>query len=300
MVVILVPRFAAAEPCAPAATLSGDPALVASVGQALAADGVAAPTEGCPAVLASVKSQGGAIDVTIDHEGASVDRVVDAPALAATVIESWARTDVDAPLLAARPAPPPPVVVATAAPVPQVDAPPRVVVVAAPPVRGIHLVADVETSLASDRTTWFGPSVGACVGLGPMCAAVRVRFASVIEGPDTWNDQLQRRGAEVLVGGDLPFSRGRTTITPGIAMGLGWEHTHVDGAGWHTGSETGGLRAEVHGGVSYRVWGRLALDLSLAIELTQATHVESDTTMPIPDEARMFGRVGVGVRWGRL
>src|SRR5690349_1713786 len=59
--------------------------------------------------------------------------------------------------------------------------------------RGVQLFGAAEASMASDRTGWLGAQVGACVTLGPVCAAARLRVASVVGGPDAWDGRLERR-----------------------------------------------------------------------------------------------------------
>jgi len=66
------------------------------------------------------------------------------------------------------------------------------------------------------------------------------------------------------------------------------------------GSETGGLRADVHTSWVYPLSRDFSLDVSFAIDLTQATRTESSSTMPLPDEPLVLARFGVGLRFGRL
>jgi hypothetical protein len=42
------------------------------------------------------------------------------------------------------------------------------------------------------------------------------------------------------------------------------------------------------------------VDVTLSLDLTQQTRSESTTTMPLPDEPLVFGRLGFGLRWGFL
>lgn len=275
---------------APCAELAGDPELVGAVSEVLAARGVS-----CGAVHARIDRVRGEI-VVRSEDAIPTERKVGDAATAATVIESWSERDVVAPLLASRP-----VVVAAEAP-----AAPTIVVVEGPPrpappvLRGVQLFGSFETSLASDRTEWVGGQVGACIMVGPICAAARLRFASVAGGPASWDPTLDRKGTELLVGGDVPFQVGRMLVSPGFGGGIGEMRTHVDTQSWKMHSETGGLRADVHATVSYPLAHGLALDVSLAVDLTQATHVENTSPTPLPDEPLWLVRLGAGLRWGGL
>ncbi len=284
---LLVTVQARAAPCP---ELAGDPDLVGAVSELLAARGV-----DCATVHARIDRERGEI-VVRDEGTVPTERKVADPTTAATVIESWSEREVVDPLLASRP-----IVIAAASPLP---APTIVVMTAAPaaPVapRGIQLFGSLETSVGSDRTEWLGGQVGACVMVGPICAAARLRFANVADGPGPWNGTLERHGAELLVGGDVPFKVGRALVAPGFGGGIGDMHTRLDDGQPHMGSETAGLRADVHTTVSYPLSATLALDVSLAVDLTQATHSESNAPMPLPDEPLWLVRLGIGLRYGRL
>jgi hypothetical protein len=304
------------------AHLRGDAQLVGPIAAVLVERGVAQPGGGdregrdCPAVDVTVRREGEALVVSAGGGDAPpVRREVTDVRTAATVIESWVRTDVQAPLLAGRapaswdaendaetdaekdtpitatgdPSPPPPALVsAPAAAAGQKDG------------RLVQVFTVAETSLGSDRTSWVGAQVGACVMLGAVCAGARARFASVASGPGPWQSELDRRGVEMLLGADLPMRLGRATLSPGVAAGVGWIHTHEESSR-SKGDETGGLRGEAHLALSYAIRSRLALELALSLDVTQATHVETaSSSAPLPDEPRLLARLGAGVRFGGL
>jgi hypothetical protein len=176
-----------------------------------------------------------------------------------------------------------------------------------PAATGAQLFVAAETSLGSDRTLWQGMQLGACVMLGPICAAARVHGGKVIAAPGGW-DHFVRKGAEVYGGIDIPIAIGRTRLTPGFAAGYGTMLTHRVGDGDEkTGIEISGPRAEAHVSWSIPLTAHLALDLGTTAELTQATGMEthgtpSGTAPPIdyPDEPRALFRLAVGVRYGAL
>jgi hypothetical protein len=211
------------------------------------------------------------------------------------VIESWTRSDVAAPLLASRAVPA------------DAGAPP--VAVAAPPAaQGIQLFAAEETSMASDRTVWEGMQLGACVMLGPICAAARVHAGTVVSRPASWSG-FSRKGGEVYAGIDVPIAVRWTRLTLGFAAGYGSMFTrhHSEGdAGEKMGVEISGPRAEVHAALSLPLTPHIALDLMATGALTQAAGREThgpgtlDPTITFPDEPRALLRLAVGVRYGAL
>jgi hypothetical protein len=96
---------------------------------------------------------------------------------------------------------------------------------------------------------------------------------------------LDRRGVELLVGGDIPFSLGNWVLTPGFGGGVGTVFTRLHTSGERMGEEVGGLRADAHVTLAYPLTRRLGLEAELSGGLTQATHIESfsPTPMSMPD-----------------
>lgn len=300
--VVIFATTARAEPCPPAAALSGDDELVHEVRALLEARGITDERPRCPATRAHVERRGHRILVAVagrpDRAGAgdgeTIEREVSEVATAATVIESWTRSDVAAPLLESREVP---VGVERA---PTVSPP-----AASPPAaRGIQLFAGGETSFASDRTVWQGMQLAACIMLGPICAAARVHGGKVIAHPASW-DGFARHGAEIYVGIDIPIALGRARLTPGFAAGYGAMFTRHIRDGEPMGVENSGPRAEVHAGVSLPITAHLAVDVVATGALTQAASTEihgdpPDPSLIYPAEPRALFRVAVGVRYGAL
>jgi hypothetical protein len=295
LLLILGPSARAlAQACPPAVRLSGDRALIGSVSPALVDRGIALDAGGCLSVSVNLERRGHTMIVSIaegdDSSGGPFTRraVTDART-AATVIESWVRTDLEAPLLARR----------------QIaGADPRdlgaVAMDAAPPARarGIQVFAAGETAWASDRSRWLGLEVGGCVMLGPVCGSARARFAAVLHGPGRWANNLDRHGVELLLGAELPLRLGAAVMSPGLALGVGWIHTFEEGSS--RGEEIGGLRAEGRLALAWPVGERLALELALSLEITQAEHVEISSPEPLPIQPRWLGRLGAGLRFAGL
>ena len=295
LVVAALTGRASAQTCGPAVLLAGDPELVAVVGELLGARGIELAPGACPSIRAHLERRGDALVIEVEPlDGPPIERVVAEAKTAATVIESFTRADVGSPLLATHAVP------STTSDELQVRSGP-VVLAPAPgaAARGVHVFGAFETSYATDRTSWLGAHVGACIMLGPVCAAARLRIANVATGPGVWKDALDRRSTELLVGLDIPFTFGRMVFSPGFAAGLGQMHTH--GATHEMRSETGGMRADVHATLSVPISRHLALDLFGAADLTQETNVEWGPQMvPLPAEPRLIVRMGVGLRYGGL
>jgi len=283
---------AEATPCPLSARLAGDASLVTEVSSLLDQRGI--PVLSCANVAVQLERDGGRVAVTIDGRE---PRVVGDPRTAATIIESWVRTDVGDPLLGARPV----VAVAETAPPPAARITDGEVKVPAT-WRGVQVFALGQTAVASDGTGWLGTEIGACVTLGPVCAAARVRIAAVAGGPGPFEQMLDRRGVELLFGGDIPMSLGKMTLSPGFSGGVGAVVTHVaDTEGHHQGNEIGGLRADVHASLTYPLSHRFAAEVAVSFDFTQQTHVETYTPeVTFPDVPLFLARIAVGLRYGGL
>ena len=210
---------------------------------------------------------------------------------AATVIESWVRTDVEAPLLEPR----------TSG-----DAEQRggasTVVAAAPPAqgRGLQVFAVGEAGVASDHSDWLGFELGACLMFGRACAGARARFSAVADGAGPWERAVDRQALEALVGLDLPLRLGRTTLSPGVAVGAGRAQTHEESAeaNQEGGQLTIGLRGEVHLALSVAVSQSFAAETILSLEAAQTVHTETTSREALPRDARLLAHAGVGLRFG--
>lgn len=279
-----------ASACPPAVRLAGDRALIARVTPILTDRGISTSADECPAVSVHLERRE---TMMVVSTAASRDQptrlLVTDVRTAAALIEGWARTDVEAPLLTPHPRQDAESPADTAAVVFSASAPER---------RHVQVFTVAETSLGSDRTGWLGVKAGACVMLGPLCASAQARASMVAGGPDGWSQKLERHGVELLFGADLPLRFGRATLSPGVAVGVGWTHTEIEGM--TAAGETGGLRAESQLALSYLVTARLAAELAFSFEIAQATHVEASPSGSLPGDARFFSRLGAGVRFEGL
>jgi hypothetical protein len=283
---LLATSAALAAPCPPTVALTGDPDLIASVAEVLAAHGVAAATPACPGIQARLGVRAGFI--TVDRIGPDdvtrESRMLAEPATVASVIESWTRLDLEEPLLAVHPIPPPD-------PRDEITRPPTRVAA-----RDVQVFGAMEASFADDLTSWMGVVVGVCVEVDSVCVSARGRFATIASGAGLWS-QVERHSQDALIGGDIPFRVGPATMTFGFGAGMGSVHTGLRENGAMQGSETFGLRADVHLAWSLPIARHLALDVSASLDGAQVTDVES-TRGQLANEPHVFGRLGAGLRYG--
>lgn len=275
--VIAASASARADSCPPSVVLDGDPALVAQLGTMLAKRGIAV-TGPCPSHVVHVEWRDDRLVVSI----ASASRTVRELQTAATVIESFVREDVASPLLEIRP-----IVVARPRSIEKEVAPrarPR-------PPEGWHLFGGLESSFANDGTRWMGASVGACVMLGPLCGAVRLRGNAVENERGVWGT-TSRKSAEVMFGFDVPFRAGRFLLSPGVAAGYGALTTDEDAA-----SRSNNLRAQAHVTLSIPLTRSLAVDVFVTGTLAQQVEREPGYMTTI-EEPFGFMRFGLGMRYG--
>jgi hypothetical protein len=273
---------ARADTCPPAVELAGDPELVVAIARELAARGIAIGLAGCPSLRARVAWRGSELVVVVDNaDGSASERSVSEVKTAATVIESFTRTDVAMPLLATRAIATPPAVTAIAPPILPARAPrPR-----------FELAASLESAFANDGTTWVGGNLKICIKFGPACAAARMRSSRVIEGLGALG--VERSMIELLIGVDVPIALGRMLLVPGFAGGLGGMETRASGMK----RETGAFRAEVHVALAIPIVHKLALEVSLGGGLGQQTDFDRSGVM-VPAEPWGLVRTGVGLRYG--
>lgn len=275
---------AAAAPCA----IDGDPTLIAEVQAALTDRGIDGAA--CAELRPRLDRDGARVVVSRDDAGVIRATAVDDAGTAATVLESWLRTDLTAPLLevrALRPAALAPMLLDDRAAAPR---PGR-------PRDRVQVRAAAELGVAIDGTVVAGPRLGACVALGAVCAAAQLRLARVLDDDGPWAHDERTEG-ELLIGGDIPLTVGRVAVVPGFGGGIGTVATHVESREQRQYLRTGGLRGEAHVAIDVPLGWRLRLTAALAIDLAESTHVETNTTLTFPDQPWATARLGLGLAWG--
>lgn len=205
--------------CKPAAITQGDPALVKTVSTRLSASGISTTAAaGCPSVQVRLEKRGDQVHLQVtDAYKRFSERDVQDAATAAAIIESWTLQEVEAGALPEAPA------IATAA------IPPAIAV--------RHLVrhgvsASLMSAVGSDRTTWVGGSLAACLRVGPTCVGASLRGESDTGATGPTSTLAQSSYVlSALATIDLPRKLGGFVLTPGIGVGYGWLHvttTHHD------------------------------------------------------------------------
>jgi hypothetical protein len=304
--------------CAPAATVDGGGSARGLVLEELRARGIrtSAPA-GCAVVTAQLaESPDGLVVGIVDEYGRTSERHANGPAAAATVIESWVRSDLSASLLTARNVSPPALARSERIPrstAPAVDTEPALAMPATAsskvPGSGISFSASAESSIATDGSLWLGVNAGLCFQIGAVCAGALVRVSNdaAILG-ESREMQTGRLGTDVLLGAALPIRKGRLTMLPGVAVGVGWlRTTALNAAPDPTQSDGvdvdgGGLRASASLRLSLAVTRSLAIDLGMAADVAPVAHTSEfkEGQALMAGEPRGFIRGGLGVRLGLL
>ena len=192
--------------CAPTAIPIGDPAVVKTLSDRLAANGVATVVaSGCPVVRVTVEQRGGQLHLqVIDAFHRRGERIVRDVATAAAVIESWTLQVVEP---GAWPEALPPVVAA---------APPNKVAMSA-------IVAGGRSWIGDDGTTWVGATVGGCWRVGWSCLGGALDVgADTAVVQDVMTGSQRSRAIHALATVDAPRRLGAFTVSPGVAVGYGW------------------------------------------------------------------------------
>lgn len=206
----------AAADCAPAAVPIGDPVLVQSVSEKLAANGVATvATAGCPAVRVYLEKRGEQLHLRVaDGYQRRGEREVQDVATAAAVIESWTLQEIEDGTLPESPAPAPIIV-------PPNEQPERF---------GFALAA--QSSVAVDGSTWIGGELGGCARIGWACIGASTSFlANTSTTDDATRGEQRSKELHVLATIEIPRSLGRFVVSPGIGVGYGWStfaQQHMD------------------------------------------------------------------------
>jgi hypothetical protein len=206
--------------CPPVALLEGDLRLVRRVRAELAGRGIRfVPIEGCESFRVALAARGAEVSISIiGDRGTQIARAARDPNEAATIIESWARTDITAPLLEHE-LPPDvrqpldvPETRASSAIVPEPPRPPRLFVVSAAGVSGI----------GSDRSVWVGFDAHGCARVWELCMGGAFEYAiDVGVSGDSDRLETERSLFSLLATAELPWLLGDIELIPGIGAGLG-------------------------------------------------------------------------------
>ncbi len=306
--------------CALAVLVEGtEPARTEIAGELARAGVATTPAPGCAVETVAVAAQGPALELTItDPYGRVTHRTVADLHAASAVIESTPGSEALRPLLpevAALPAPPilrpgddpgddEPVAPSGAAPGPAAVVSDARAAERSPG-RGLSLLVATELATGSDGSGWAGLSVSGCVMLGPTCLGTRVRFWRDLDPDDEAGGTIgQRATGEIALSLDVPFTRHRIDIRPGVELGLGWIHmgelvVHPQ-ASDDADFDQGEVLAGVHVGASYPISKHWALEAGLGASLSLFAHQAPFTVQGarLPGEPLAFGLASLGLRYG--
>jgi len=294
------PRVAAA--CPPAARVEGDEPLADTVRRILQNRGVAArEEEGCPATIASVTwTTAGVKTIVRDAAGRTQVHTVSEPGTAATVIESWARTDLGAVLLEARARP----VVPSAR---DEEEPPPIKWPTPPATTPASFGVATGVARGGDASMWLDGTLSGCVlvGLGVCTGALLRTLVDLGQSGDSARLDGSRKGIDVLVTADYPIRAAGLRLVPGLGFGAGWLRTSVPRGptgGRGDDEELGGLRLEAHLGCRVPLTKSVALDFGLAASLSPSAPrgdvTDFDEGVTMAGQPRWALRGGAGARFG--
>lgn len=257
---------------APCVTLEGDAPSLAPVAELLRARGISVRAD-CAFLIARVDPRGAKLSVVIDDGDRRDAREVADRGVAASLIESWARTDLAAPLLAVLPAPvPAPILEAAEAPAGRERVEPIV-----SRARDLSLSALGVLGGSGDGSLWYGALARARTRWGTFEPAVSVRvLASAPLGGSAFRTGAVRTDAALLAGLELPRALGAFSLRPGAALGLGLlrsARASVDRTGCTT-AECVRVPVIQDGFVASSFGARADLYLNGALQVSSALSVE--------------------------
>ncbi len=273
--------------CDPIAVPIGDAALVRSVSEILATNGVATvPVDGCPAVRVRVERRGEQLHLEMtDSFARTAQREVRDLATAAAIIESWTLQEIEQGALPALAASPEALVSRTVARPSAASAMPR-----------IGVAATFESSVADNGSLWVGGTIAGCARLGPVCIGGVLRGARDTHASGDTSGDSPHHGDELhaLAAISLPRRLGSFVVSPGVGLGYGRlaiATTHLD---MHMmpfllDDASHELRGDVHVMVSRPLGGRFAF----------YADVHGDAALARTEIAggpRSFVRAAIGIR----
>lgn len=300
-VTLLVWAPVAGAACPPAAKVVGEGPLADEVRELLVLRGI--PSEGdpeCPVVLAQIESADGAIRVQLSSSGETTEmRTVSDTVTAATVIESWVRSDIEQPLIeGAEMKPTPPATTPTnPKPTPLAIEPPAANSVV------VSTGAAVFVSRGDEASVWVAPEVSSCLSVGPVCAGALVRgeFDTRLSGSSVQFD-TSRLGADVLIAATLPVQVGKLSLAPTIGAGAGWLRHRFNGE--EAGTEkvvvdTGGVRLEARAALRVPIARRISAEFAMRFGLSPlARRTLAEEGFELAGEPLWSAGLGAGVRFG--
>ena len=203
----------ASGPCSPAVIVEGDQGLGAAIASALLARGLGATAaEGCPVTRVVVYRRDPHILVLLRDELRRTQRQVVDRETAVSLIESWVRSDLSAPLLLGSVMP-----MGLFGPSAAPESPPPAVG------RGLRGSLSLNGLAAGDFTghAWLGASLRGCVHVYRLCIGGAWQMLGQLAS--SGNDG-RRFMAELFALVALPLRTGRVWLWPSLGLGVSWLH----------------------------------------------------------------------------
>lgn len=198
--------------CAPAVLIEGDPALVPAIAAALLSRGLGPATDdGCPVTRVLVQRRDPHIAVLLRDEIRSTERQVIDRETAVSLIESWVRSDLSAPLLLGSIAALPPSSMSQSP-----DSPPSTTWDA----RGTVSLHGLFAMDVAGRP-WMGAGLRGCARVFRLCigGAWQTLGQLTLSGEDG-----RRVVTELFAIVALPARVGRAWLWPSLGLGVSWLH----------------------------------------------------------------------------
>jgi hypothetical protein len=310
-----LPAGAWARDCPLRVAVEGEEPARTRLAGALAKAGIGtSPDPGCTVETVRVREVDGALDLTItDPYGRPSQRTVADLEAAIAVVEATPGSDALLPLLpedesaelpgdapveakvppVLAPAPPPAALVTT-------NRPPET-----PVDRDLSLAFATELVTGSDGSSWAGASISGCVMLGPACVGTNVRFWNDLEADEESGNAIRHRTiGEIAVAVEVPWTRRRLTLRPGVELGLGWVHMGDFAVNPQSSDDSdfdqGQVVAGAHLAASYRIARRWALEAGVGATLPIFAHHHPFVVegTQLPGEPLAFGVLSLGLRYG--
>jgi len=289
-------RADAVPDCLPTATLEGDLTLGRAVRQLLQLRGISTERmDDCPAVSATLHKSSAGIDVILDDGPDRQHRqAVSDIGTAATIIESWTRSDLSAPLLEKRQ----PLLSAAESQPGTVTA---AVQQSVPPILVGTLIG---LDRGNDGSIWIDSQVTGCVRVGPLCPGALFRVGFDLRQTGS-SDRLNtdRTTFDLLITTDYRIQLPTLVLSPGMGFGVSYLRGRSPSPAISGATEVedlGGLLADLHLSTEIPLRRHLTVEFRLGADVSPltATTAVTENNIILAGKPRWSIRGGIGLRYG--
>jgi hypothetical protein len=272
----LAPRLAVADECSASAVVEGDDAVADPVRETLGRRGIVTSAEaGCVPTRARIeRTTTGFVIQLVDPDGRRSERTLADLDASATLIESWARRDINSAALLgwtveALPPEPPPLAPS--------EAPGSIAASSSPRASTpwpIALSAAAEGGFDFTGDQWNGGRATACMRVGPTCIGALGRLSA--------GDARSARDVFALVDAEIPLT-GSASLVGGVGAGYGWYAAPARTASESQMLYSSSSRLDAHLGMTVRIARHVALDLGFSVGVSPSAGALSATFDPVAD-----------------